>query len=91
MGAYVAKRFPSMASSLSADCTPLKLKYDACFNAWFEGYLEPSIYDATTVEQRQERSAQKAREYEERCGKVWQSYRACVQVRLMIYSIDFKY
>ncbi|KAF8479369.1 mitochondrial distribution/morphology family 35/apoptosis [Gautieria morchelliformis] len=67
-----------MASSLSPDCTPLKHEYDACFNAWFEGYLEPLASDMTT-EQRQERSAQKAKEYQERCGKVWEGYRTCVQ------------
>lgn len=74
-----------MASSLSADCTPLKLKYDACFNAWFEGYLEPLNNDSMTGEQRQERSAQKAKEYEECCGQVWKSYQTCVQVRLDVF------
>ena len=69
-----------MASSLSADCTPLKLEYDACFNAWFEGYLEPLADTTSTTEQRKERSVQKAKEYQERCGKVWEKYRTCVQV-----------
>ncbi|KAF8578476.1 hypothetical protein K439DRAFT_1362025 [Ramaria rubella] len=68
-----------MASSLSANCTPLKQEYDACFNAWFEGYLEPLSSDSTTAEQRRERSVQKAKEYEERCGKIWESYKTCVQ------------
>ncbi|KAF8515312.1 mitochondrial distribution/morphology family 35/apoptosis [Hysterangium stoloniferum] len=67
-----------MASSLSAECTPLKLEYDACFNAWFEGYLEP-LASGSTAEQRQQRTAQKAKEYEERCGKIWESYKSCVQ------------
>lgn len=70
----------TMASSLSAKCTPLKLEYDSCFNAWFEGYLEPLADPSTTTEERRERSAQKAREYEESCGKVWESYRECIQV-----------
>lgn len=26
-------------SSLSAECTPLKHKYDGCFNLWFQEYL----------------------------------------------------
>jgi hypothetical protein len=35
--------------SLSPECTPLKHKYDSCFNAWFEGYLQPAItYSAST-------------------------------------------
>lgn len=75
------KKSMPMASSLSTDCTPLKLEYDACFNAWFEGYLEP-LTSHTTTEQRQERAAEKAREYEQRCGKVWETYKSCVQVRL---------
>jgi hypothetical protein len=29
--------------SLSADCTPLKHRYDSCFNSWFEGYLQPAL------------------------------------------------
>lgn len=29
--------------SLSPDCTPLKQRYDTCFNAWFEGYLQPNL------------------------------------------------
>ena len=32
-----------MASSLSDECTPMKREYDSCFNAWFEGYLEPAV------------------------------------------------
>ncbi|CAG7849544.1 SubName: Full=Uncharacterized protein {ECO:0000313/EMBL:CCA73583.1} [Serendipita indica DSM 11827] len=32
-----------MAQSLSAECTPLKLKYDACFNVWLEEYLSPQL------------------------------------------------
>ncbi|OXH40085.1 hypothetical protein J008_01262 [Cryptococcus neoformans] len=32
--------------SLSPECTPLKHRYDSCFNLWFEGYLQPAL-DAT--------------------------------------------
>ena len=28
--------------SLNPECTPLKHRYDACFNSWFEGYLRPA-------------------------------------------------
>ena len=37
-------RFLSLTrSSLSPECTPLKKRYDACFNLWFEGYLRPAL------------------------------------------------
>ena len=70
-----------MSQSLSEECTPLKRKYDACFNAWFEGYLEPAVSASVTTEQRKKFSQEKAAEFERSCGKVWQEYRACVQVR----------
>ncbi|ELU45531.1 hypothetical protein AG1IA_00409 [Rhizoctonia solani AG-1 IA] len=71
-----------MAESLSAECTPLKHAYDTCFNAWFEGYLEP----ATSSNNKQpsdpsSRAKKMAAEYEEKCGKLWEGYRECVQVR----------
>ena len=72
-----------MAHSLSSECTPLKHAYDSCFNAWFAGYLEPTL---TPNQQRekdndpQEYRKQKAQEYQQKCGKVWESYKECVQV-----------
>ncbi|KLO16093.1 hypothetical protein SCHPADRAFT_823664 [Schizopora paradoxa] len=69
-----------MAHSLTPECTPLKHEYDACFNAWFEGYLQPAVNAASlTDEQRVAYSRQKAEEYEQKCGKVWESYKNCVQ------------
>ncbi|KAF9652437.1 hypothetical protein BDM02DRAFT_3068068, partial [Thelephora ganbajun] len=71
--------------SLSPECTPLKHAYDSCFNAWFAGYLEPTL---TPDQQRekdrdpQEYQKQKAKEYLEKCGKVWESYKECVQVTI---------
>ena len=67
-----------MAHSLSDECTPLKREYDSCFNAWFEGYLEPAV--AATPAERLKYSQDKAEEYERNCGKIWNQYRACVQV-----------
>ncbi|CAE7089462.1 unnamed protein product [Rhizoctonia solani] len=69
-----------MAESLSPECTPLKHAYDTCFNAWFEGYLEP----ATSGNGKQPtdpstRAKQMAAEYEEKCGKLWEGYRECIQ------------
>ncbi|EPQ53828.1 hypothetical protein GLOTRDRAFT_22655, partial [Gloeophyllum trabeum ATCC 11539] len=55
-------------------------RYDACFNAWFEGHLEPAVSSATAPsEERQTHSRRKAEEYEASCGKIWASYRECVQ------------
>ncbi|EJF58140.1 hypothetical protein DICSQDRAFT_36635, partial [Dichomitus squalens LYAD-421 SS1] len=68
-----------MSHSLSEECTPLKRKYDACFNAWFEGYLEPAVSASVTPEQRTKFSQEKAAEFEKACGKIWQEYRECVQ------------
>jgi TRIAP1/MDM35 family protein len=69
-----------MASSLSPKCTPLKNEYDSCFNAWFEGYLEPATAASATPEQRSAFSKQKAEEFDRNCGKIWEQYRDCVQV-----------
>ncbi|KAJ3511786.1 hypothetical protein NMY22_g15537 [Coprinellus aureogranulatus] len=68
-----------MASSLSPECTPLKQSYDACFNSWFEGYLEPAVN--TPAADRAAYSKQKAEEFDQKCGKIWKEYKACVQVR----------
>ena len=37
--------------SLSPACTPIKQRYDACFNAWFEGYLQPALDTANRARQ----------------------------------------
>ncbi|KAM6492457.1 Mitochondrial distribution/morphology family 35/apoptosis, partial [Amanita muscaria] len=68
-----------MADSLSAECTPLKQKYDSCFNAWFEGYLDPAIANNTSAEERAAYSKMKADEYQAKCGQIWEKYRECVQ------------
>jgi Uncharacterised protein family (UPF0203) len=74
-----------MASSLSPQCTPLKHAYDSCFNAWFEGYLEPAVAASSNPEQRSAFSKQKAAEFERSCGKIWEQYRDCVQVRSNLF------
>jgi len=71
-----------MAHSLEERCTPLKLEYDSCFNSWFEGYLEPAVSASASSESRAKYSKEKAEEYERKCGKIWASYRECVQVRV---------
>ncbi|KIJ96096.1 hypothetical protein K443DRAFT_682564 [Laccaria amethystina LaAM-08-1] len=75
-----------MANSLSAECTPLKEKYDTCFNAWFEGYLEPAV--AASSSERAAYSKQKADEFEAKCGKVWQQYRECIQRAVKEKGLD---
>ncbi|EJD46003.1 hypothetical protein AURDEDRAFT_63914 [Auricularia subglabra TFB-10046 SS5] len=67
-----------MALSLSSECTPLKQQYDACFNTWFESYLEP-VVKADSPEERAALQRAKAEEYETRCGGLWAEYRDCVQ------------
>ncbi|KDQ53665.1 hypothetical protein JAAARDRAFT_82674, partial [Jaapia argillacea MUCL 33604] len=68
-----------MAHSLSPECTPLKKEYDSCFNAWFEGYLEPAVAASASSAERAKYSKQKAEEYERNCGKIWGQYQECVQ------------
>ncbi|KAA1477748.1 hypothetical protein DENSPDRAFT_748978, partial [Dentipellis sp. KUC8613] len=77
-----------MAQSLADECTPLKLEYDACFNSWFEGYLEPAVSAAASPEQRAKYSKQKAEEYESKCGRIWAQYRDCVQKAVKEKGLD---
>jgi hypothetical protein len=72
-----------MASSLSPECTPLKVTYDTCFNAWFEGYLEPAV--AAQPAERAAHSKAKAEEYEAKCGGLWKEYKTCIDVRIDIW------
>jgi TRIAP1/MDM35 family protein len=71
----------SMSQSLSQECTPLKQEYDTCFNSWFEGYLEPAVTAGASAETRAAYSKKKADEFNAKCGKVWEQYKSCVQVR----------
>ena len=70
-----------MSQSLAPHCTPLKQAYDSCFNSWFEGYLEPAIAASSNQETRTAYSKKKADEFQEKCGKIWEEYKSCVQVR----------
>ena len=63
-----------MSQSLAEECTPLKHTYDSCFNAWFAEYLQPSNGNGNVA------IKEKVKDYEEKCGKVWEQYRNCVQV-----------
>ncbi|KAI0259075.1 mitochondrial distribution/morphology family 35/apoptosis [Gloeopeniophorella convolvens] len=77
-----------MAQSLEQNCTPLKLEYDSCFNSWFEGYLEPAVSASASPENRAKYSKDKAEEYERKCGKIWASYRDCVQKAVKEKGLD---
>ncbi|KAI9462746.1 mitochondrial distribution/morphology family 35/apoptosis [Russula earlei] len=77
-----------MAHSLEERCTPLKLEYDSCFNSWFEGYLEPAVSVSASSENRAKYSREKAEEYERKCGKIWASYRDCVQKAVEDKGLD---
>ncbi|KAJ3733859.1 mitochondrial distribution/morphology family 35/apoptosis [Lentinula guzmanii] len=77
-----------MAESLLSECTPLKKEYDSCFNAWFEGYLEPAVSASSSPEKYSEYSQRKAEEFQQKCGKIWEGYRACVQKALKEKGLD---
>ncbi|KAF8798999.1 hypothetical protein BYT27DRAFT_7202736 [Phlegmacium glaucopus] len=77
-----------MSQSLSPKCTPLKQAYDSCFNSWFEGYLEPAVSASSSPEARAEFSKKKAEEFQEKCGKIWESYRSCVQKAVRDKGLD---
>src|SRR5882762_4633338 len=44
---------------------------------------------ANSKEQERAYSKRKAEEFEEKCGKVWESYRTCIAVTLENYSFPF--
>ncbi|KAF8887017.1 mitochondrial distribution/morphology family 35/apoptosis, partial [Gymnopilus junonius] len=77
-----------MSQSLSEQCTPLKREYDSCFNSWFEGYLEPAVAASQNVEARAAYSKKKADEFQAKCGKVWEEYKACVQRAVRERGLD---
>jgi len=83
-----------MAQSLSAECTPLKLKYDSCFNAWLESYLSPEVTAAvgttaaknsTNDDAKAQRTRRMAQEYEDKCGAAWKAYNECVTVSIGLF------
>ena len=80
----------TMADSISPECTPLKLEYDACFNSWFEGYLEPAVAASSSSQQaRAAYSKAKAEEYQQKCGKLWLNYRECIQARIALLNVQW--
>ncbi|KAG6908433.1 hypothetical protein DXG01_004658 [Tephrocybe rancida] len=52
-------------------------------------YLEPAVAVATSSQaQREEYSQRKATEFNEKCGKIWESYRTCVEKAVKDKSLD---
>lgn len=80
--------------SMSPECTPLKHKYDNCFNLWFRDYLAASSENAergaqprthSLFERKAPPSLSSLRErYEKDCGSLFTEYQACVKVRACI-------
>jgi len=66
-----------MASSFAKECTELKHKYDNCFNDWYANkyFPSPALADARFL-QGEGRTNE--------CQGLFDQYRACVEVRLMI-------
>ncbi|TXT15988.1 hypothetical protein VHUM_00491 [Vanrija humicola] len=60
--------------SLAEECTPLKQRYDSCFNLWFEGYLQQPLDTSGMT-----RAQIKAAEYERYCGAAWREYQGCLR------------
>ncbi|MBW0526991.1 hypothetical protein O181_066706 [Austropuccinia psidii MF-1] len=64
--------------SLEPTCTPLKKSYDACFNQWFEKYLDSTAkYDSSVDLNRT--LARGKEQYERDCGEKWRRYQSCLQ------------
>jgi TRIAP1/MDM35 family protein len=51
-------------------------RYDTCFNTWFASYLPLASSPDTSETERKT----KADEYERKCGKTFEEYKACLQV-----------
>ena len=51
--------------SLDEECTPLKKKYDECFNGWFRNSFLKGKAD---------------RSHDQVCGELFKSYQSCLQV-----------
>ena len=82
-------------NSMSPECTPFKHKYDDCFHTWFKDYLdmsssvnvEPSSPPKQNPWPGRDKQAPPSdltslrERYETDCGKLFEEYQACVQVR----------
>lgn len=86
--------------SLSPECTPLKHKYDQCFNDWFKNYLDTSssmnpedssrsrmdLWNTTgaTAQSKLNKLSVLRERYDYDCGKLFAEYQACVKVCVVV-------
>ncbi|KAG8755493.1 hypothetical protein FRC14_003991 [Serendipita sp. 396] len=88
-----------MAQSISPECTPLKHKYDTCFNAWLESYLSPEVTNAikssstssnsaSNDDAKAHRTRRMAQEYEDKCGAAWKAYNSCVTKAVKEHKLE---
>lgn len=87
-----------LMNSISPECTPLKHRYDSCFNLWFKEYLDatsPAVQPAESSSRgffaapRQEvpqNAAALRDQYESKCGPLFKEYQACVLVRVALHG-----
>ena len=58
---------PENMESLDSECSPLKTKYDDCFNAWFrDSFLKRKGADHDTA-----------------CGELFKAYQTCLKVGVL--------
>ncbi|KAG5717645.1 hypothetical protein E4T56_gene3644, partial [Termitomyces sp. T112] len=51
-------------------------------------YLEPAVAASSSPSQREAYSQRKAAEFNEKCGKIWETYRNCVQKAVKAKGLD---
>jgi hypothetical protein len=71
-------RSDRMSQSLAPECTQLKHAYDSCFNNWFASYLQPQSSSGDETVDKQRQIEAQVKNYEEKCGKVWEEYKDCL-------------
>ncbi|WFD30999.1 hypothetical protein MSPP1_002027 [Malassezia sp. CBS 17886] len=92
-----------LMDSISPECTPLKHRYDQCFNSWFRDYLDVATQEHNPSSSSWGRSAgsmfsagssqsgplAKLRDqYEANCGKLFSEYQACVKLAVHEKGLD---
>ena len=78
----------ALMDSLTPRCTPLKHRYDKCFNDWFKDYLQVASNGDTDKSNGSWNAAgffggdklgQLRVQYENDCGALFRDYQVCVQ------------
>ncbi|KDN39914.1 hypothetical protein K437DRAFT_227679 [Tilletiaria anomala UBC 951] len=63
--------------SMDPKCTPLKHRYDQCFNLWFDEYLDLAA-PAATAPPAASRRAELRKKYDS-CAALFEDYKTCVR------------